>query len=128
YLLEYENAESELFTTVSLFVRTFQLQNEKPLMLDVYVESLAPHRIVMKDGMYVGFDGEGVVVTIKFPIFFFGRVSISMDTPNISLQGKRASFIKLEIYNDTSRRIALTSTDFYRNSKGDLIFPYVLVP
>jgi hypothetical protein len=128
YVLKDGNAEPELFTTVSVSVRTFQLPNEKPVMLDIYVDSLAPHRIVTKDGMYVGFDGGVVVVTLKFPIFFFGRVTISMDTPNRSLQGKRASFIKLEVYNDPSRRVTLTSTDFHRSSKGDLIFPFVLVP
>jgi GDSL-like Lipase/Acylhydrolase family len=128
YVFERAPAVPEFLTTVTVHVRTFERANVSPPMLDAIVESLAPHRPVTKDGMNIGCDGNAISVTMRFPRFFYGRVSLRIDQPKPELRRRRGTFVKMEIYNDPLRRVILERDQMYHTPYGDLSFPYVLVP
>jgi hypothetical protein len=128
YLLDDVTTVPEFLTTVVIYVQMFKRPKEKPYMLDALVESLVPHRMLAKDGTNIGFDGSIMSVSMRFPIFFFGRVTIRLEeTPRPGLQRRRGTFLKMEIYNDPSRRVTLNRDQFYHAHSGQLVFPFVLV-
>jgi lysophospholipase L1-like esterase len=128
YLLEDLPPAPEFLTSVDVYVKTFNHPSEPPIIIDVFIDSIAPRRMTMKDGMYIGLDGSNALMSLRFPVFFFGRPSISVHTPRPDFRGRRGTLTKVEIYNNPDRRVSLGPDDFHQDKSGDLVFPLVLVP
>ena len=110
-------------------------QPEQPLLIfTVQVDALAPHRMLCKDGGWVGLDGKTTMIRLRIPRFCLGSIRI-FGAGQHALSGRSGTLVRMQIYNDPSHPVTFSdkdirqvSMDLYGARYDFIEFPMVLVP
>jgi len=120
------DADRPSFTTIEISVSVKATEESPACMLTGQVNYGVPNRLPLRNSAFLR-GGSTSLVTIHFPVFYAGRLSLIVFNPKATIppQALEATLVKVELYNGKNRRLSVDPASFYKDPQGRLVSPLV---
>jgi hypothetical protein len=119
------DAESGSYTTVIVTPAAVEQEDATPVIITVRAEYVVPFRLPFNSSGYVELHKPGSVSTIRLPLFYAARLTISVFIPPVRKAGARFELGKVEVYNHLQQKRLLEPASFYRDAQDHFVSPVI---
>ena len=112
------------FTTVEVTMSCTAVEGSPIWTLTGQAEYSVPSRLPFRNGCGFRPDGSPTLTKLNFPLFYAGRVYLTLDTPKgMAFANVDITLIKVEVYTRGDQRLAIDPASFLKDKSGRFVSP-----
>jgi hypothetical protein len=111
-------------TTIDAQIRTNKIEGRHPCLVEVIANCTAPRRLPTRESRYFLPDGEPKLLAMRLPLFYAGRIVVSLRLPPAVAESIDADVTEVRLANMSGRR-TIARAEFITDSLGRLLSPQV---